>query len=246
MVPIETVPAADPLKVGYVPGHTNRLVVVFSGVGNRREAQQPFEFFKTATQDSANHALFICDTSRSWLNADGVDREIIRVVAETAARIGDAEIHLLGNSMGATMALMLKDQIPAKTVLAFVPQFSVHPKIVPEETRWRHFRKNIKVFKYPQIELAPNPNQTAFIVHGSVPGELLHAYRFPDVPGVRHFIVEGQGHSMTKRLKRAGKLAGLIEAAFDARPYKFRRLMRRSGGVFMKDYVPAEAQQAAE
>lgn len=49
--------------------------------------------------------------------------------------------------MGGSMALMLKDQVAAKTVLALVPQYSICPDTVPQEKRRMRFRKKIVHFK---------------------------------------------------------------------------------------------------
>tara|TARA_R110002049_G_scaffold10127_3_gene50464 strand:- start:173335 stop:174171 length:837 start_codon:yes stop_codon:yes gene_type:complete len=236
---LEEIPANAPLKMGYWRGTSDKLVVVLSGVGQDPDEYPPFEFFGSATEDQKNHALFISDRSRSWMNGDGISAQIVDKINEVAARIGSPDIHLMGNSMGGTMALFLKDQVRAKTVLAFVPQFSVSPKVVPNEDRWRKYRKHIKDYKFPSVSLKSNPEQTVFILHGDTPKEMMHAQKFPKIRGVRHFIIPGEGHDLCKKLKRQRRLSGLISAALDDRPYKFRRLINQIGGVFLADYEPA-------
>jgi pimeloyl-ACP methyl ester carboxylesterase len=240
---LEDIPAKDPLRMAYWRGTSEKLVVVLSGVGQDPNEYPPFEFFGSATENQKNHALFISDRSRSWLNGDGVSTQIVDTINDVAKSIGTPEIILLGNSMGGTMALMLKDMVPAKIVLAFVPQFSVSRKVVPGEKRWRKYRKNIEVYRFPKVRLKKNPDQTVFIVHGDTDPEMMHARKFPKVRGVRHFIIPGEGHNLSKKLKRKGQLAEVISAALNDKPYKFRRLMKRSGGMFISDYDADEPAQ---
>ncbi|MGJ5619508.1 hypothetical protein [Sulfitobacter sp. MF3-043] len=217
-------------------GTSDKLVVVLSGVGQNPDEYPPFEFFKSATEDQKNHALFISDKSRSWLNGDGLSAQIIDRIGAFAKELGTSDIHLLGNSMGGTMALLLKDLVGAKTVLAFVPQYSVSPDVIPEEKRWKKYRKNIKTYDFPEVRLRRTDGQTVFIVHGDTPGELLHAQKFPQFHGLRHYIVQDQGHNLSRKLKRKQQLSDIISAAINDRPYKFRRLMRRNGAIFRQDF----------
>ena len=238
---LEQVFAAPPLQITYSRGHSEKLVVVFSGVGNNPHEYPPIEFFQSATEGARNHALFISDMSRSWLNGDGVSDQIVEVIKRVAKEVSTSEIHLMGNSMGGSMALWIKDLVPAKTVLSFVPQYSVCPEIVPEEKRWMRFRRKIKFFKYPEITLNRTPNQNVFIIHGGSPDELIHARRFPRVRGVGHFILPHQDHNLSRYLKRKGHLDILVSAALNGQNYRFRRLLEQSGGMFIQQFEAMKA-----
>ena len=228
--------ADPPLQMAYWPGRSDRLVVVFSGVGNDPHIHPPFEFFNAATERGENHALFVSDKSRSWLNGPGVADQITRTVGRLRAETGATELHLIGNSMGATMALHLKDQLQATSVLAFVPQYSIAPGVVPEETRWMRFRKQIKDLPYERVCLPVTDGQLVIILHGGSSDELAHALRFPKTRGVRHFILPDFGHTLARHLKRQGQLYPLISAVLAGRPYKLRRLLERQGGLFRDAY----------
>lgn len=233
---LEQVFAESPLQIKYWRGHSEKLVVVFSSVGKNPHEYPPVEFFQSATEGKQNHALFISDISRSWLNGDGVSDQVVEVIKRVAKEVSTSGIHLMGNSMGGSMALLIKDQVPAKTVLSFVPQYSVCPDIVPEEKRWMRFRKEIKFFRYPEIILNHTPNQNVFIIHGGSPDELVHARRFPRVRGIGHFILPHQNHNLSQHLKRQGHLDILVSAALNGRKYRFRRLLEQSDGMFIQQF----------
>lgn len=236
---IKEIVSGPPLKISYWPGSSEKLVVVFSGVGSNPHEYPPIEFFLSATEEKRNHALFISDIDRSWLNGDGVSDEIVDTINSTAKDMDAHEIHLIGNSMGGSMALLVKDQVPAKTVLSFVPQYSACPDIVPEEKRWMRFRKKIKHFKYPEITLSKTTNQSVYIVHGGTQDELVHAKRFPRVKGIRHFILPHHNHNLSRKLKQKGHLKLLINYAIRGRSYKFKRLIEKNGGMFIQQFEEA-------
>lgn len=225
-----------PLSMSYRPGKSRNLVVVFSGVGTDPKCYPSVEFFASTTRNGRNHVIFVSDFSRSWLNAPGIDEQIIGMVESVFAAKRLESMSLVGNSMGGTMALMLADRLPAKTVLCFCPQFSVDPRIVPEEKRWRRYRKNIERFRFSAVSPLARPNRTIYIVHGGTSGELMHASRFPRVPGVRHFIIPRYGHNLARNLNEKRQLAPLVAAALEDRPFRFRKLIEKQGGTLLKDY----------
>lgn len=228
--------ATFPLRISYWPGQVRKLVVVFSGVGRFPDEYPSIEFFRSATEDEQNHVLFVSDFSRSWLNAPDMDRNIIGFIEKTAADNRIDDIALVGNSMGGTMALHLADQVPAKMVMSFVPQYSVAPQIVPEEKRWKRYRRNISEFRYPQVDLTKREDQTIYIIHGGTGGELTHALRFPLARGIRHFVIPRYGHNLAKKLNNRGILHPLLGAALKDRRVRVRRLIEREGGLFLRDF----------
>ena len=240
---LELIHDKSPLRMSYWRGSSDKLVVVFNGVGTKPNEYPRNEFFKSATNNGKHHALFVSDISRSWLNGEGIDRQIVDCVRKVAADKRVAETHLIGNSMGGTMALLLKDMIGARSVLSFVPQYSVSPDIVPEEKRWMRFRKKIESFQYPVVTLEYKAEQSVFILHGGADDELVHANRFPQLRGIRHFVFPEQDHNLCRHLKAKGQLAPMITAAIDGRPYVFRRLVEANGGMFIGAFHKAQAAQ---
>lgn len=227
--------------VQYLRGTGDKLIVVFSGVGTNPHIHPPIEFFSSATENGVNHCLFISDKTRSWLNAPGIDDEIVAIIQTVADEAGLADIHLLGNSMGGFVALMLKDQLAAKTVLSFTPQYSVKRSIIPEEKRWLRFRRAIEFFKYPEVSLTSNSEQRVFIVHGGSADELMHAQRFPKVRGIHHFILPQCDHNLMQHLKKRGKLKSLVTAAIHDEPFRFRRILSNTGGMYIQKFEASSA-----
>lgn len=225
-----------PLIAKYHRGATNRLIVVFSGVGQWRRLPPDVEFHDTAIGPDDNHVLFIIDDSRSWLNTPGIDEQIQRIVEDTLLKSGAGEVHFLGNSMGATMALFMADMIEPKSVLAMVPQYSIDPEIVPEEKRWRVFRNKIENIKYKSVYLNNARKSQINIIHGGTPDELFHALRFPKFESVNHYIYPEFGHWITKALKDGGHLKPLVRAAYSNRPRLLRRIVLKSGGMRVDDF----------
>ncbi len=215
----------SPLHMHYRRGTSHRLVVALSGVGTNPHEPPPLEFVQTAITSANNHTLYVSDASRSWLNAPGMDREIIEAVNRITHKAGLSDVVLLGDSMGASMALFLAEHIPARSVIALTPQYSADPKVVPEEKRWMRFRKKIKHFSYREVKIQNRPDQFTLILHGGTEDELVHALRFPNVHGVRHFILPEEGHTLSKSLKRKGILQPVIQLAIEVRPFRLRKLL---------------------
>ena len=74
-----------------------------------------------------------CAKSR-WFQND----EALEVASAIRNRLGpDIRLTTYGVSMGGYGALMFSGPLRAETALAIAPQFSIDPRDVPEETRWR-------------------------------------------------------------------------------------------------------------
>lgn len=222
-----------PLFIRYLPGVTRRLVVAFSGVGNRiRQVPEP-EFHDSASDGGQNHVLFIADASRSWMNAPGMAERIVDTVRDLAARIGAESILSLGNSMGGFMALRLGAIMRPDFILSFVPQFSADPAVVPDEDRWMRFRSQITDWSaHPQAPDLRDRGIKVMILHGNRPDEARHWRRFPPPGGsVFHFIYPRAGHGVAQILKARGLLQPLVRAAAVGHLAKAREIARSAGGA---------------
>jgi pimeloyl-ACP methyl ester carboxylesterase len=239
LAPLDLV-TRPPLRIRYLPGSGARLVVSFSGVGNKRHEEPPLEFFRLAhglgkgAGQGENHVLFVTDESRSWMNAPGLAEAVAATVTETAARIGASRVVAIGNSMGASAALILAALIPVDTVVAFVPQVSVHPDIVPEETRWTHFRNRITVWPHPQVPDLAGRATDVTVLHGTSADEMVHVARFPAMTS--HFLVPGQDHRLARALHAQGRLAPIITNAIAGRHTRARDAVRAAGGQRRAQY----------
>lgn len=244
MAELHDVLTDDPLHIKYLPGTSNTLVVSFAGVGTQPNTSPPPEFFKIASGEGLNHVLFISDISRSWLN--GVDMvERIKRSIELIAEMANADrVVAIGNSMGGTMAILMADYVKFETVTALVPQVSVHPDIVPEETRWMRFRKRIKTYRFEQIIKMNARDTRYFVFHGGSDDELVHAARFPAFENGQHYILPNDDHNLARSLRKDGQLSPLMYQAMMGHTKRVTRRIADIGGHAIADYAANSKQSA--
>ncbi|MCP3970417.1 MAG: alpha/beta hydrolase [Rhodobacteraceae bacterium] len=232
-VPVEfddpqEVEAGPALAVHSLGGTGRRLVVSLAGDGGRPGAIPPIEFIGSASCGGENHVLFISDPRRSWLNGPGVAEGIVKTIERYRARHDIEDLVLLGNSMAGFAALRLTEMMPVDTVIAFAPQFSVHPDLVPEETRWRPYVNRIQNWVYPDVGDLKQEDTNYYLFHGDDPEEARHWLRFPWHRGLSHFIFCGMGHRVAKIFQKRRLLAQVLQSAMDGRPRVVRRALQRS------------------
>ncbi|WP_425051169.1 hypothetical protein [Psychromarinibacter sp. S121] len=221
-LPVE---AAEPVRAYVVPGRNRRLVVVLAG-----SAQGGFDpaFYGQAVSSGENHAMFVQDESRSWMNGPGVADEMVRLITEYRDANGIEEIVTLGHSMGGFAAMVLAQLMPVNTVIAFAPQFSLDPELVPDEGRW------------PDAQIGPDARfrdvgdlkaegTRYFIFHGDNPWEAWHWLRFPwRREGFEHFILAGQAHNLVRVLAKRRMLGNVVAQAIGQKSRAVRLALEKS------------------
>jgi len=222
------VEAGAGLVAHVLPGRSARLVVALAGVGSARGGVPPIEFLGTASDWGENHALFVSDPARSWLNGPGVASAMVALIEEYRARHGIEELVLLGNSMGGFSALVLADLMPVDTVIAFSPQFSMHRDLVPEETRWQFHAERIGQWPHRDVGSLAQAGTRYYIFHGGAPCEARHWRRFPAHAGLNHLILHGQGHNVAPVMRKRRVLDQVVRLAMENRPWVLYRRLRRS------------------
>lgn len=225
-----------PLRIEATIGSSRTLIVSFTSVGTERDKWPPKEFIGIASQGGKNHVMCITDISRSWMNGDGLDRLIVTKISDYILDNGITNLMSLGMSMGGYNALLLGRMMPVQRVIAFTPQYSVHPDVVPEETRWLFFRKQIKKWPHREMNRLPKDPAKVFIFHGDSEDEKRHWKRYPGADNVKHYIFAGADHSFVGRLKKGHVLRKLIIAGMNDRPGRLGKVVARAGGVRREDY----------
>ncbi|SDF78270.1 Alpha/beta hydrolase family protein [Celeribacter baekdonensis] len=228
---LQEIVAKPPVALSYLPGQSGTLVICLAGVGTKRSQSPPREFHKMASQEGANHVLFVSDASRSWMNGSGIAQQIVAAIEKLADQVNATRIVALGNSMGGTMALMLAGLTQIDAAIAIVPQFSVHPERVPEEQRWRAFRNQITDWPFETITRLHSEKTSIMIIHGVSPDERIHLDRFPKDAKAMHFVFPDMDHRLAFRLHKKRKLNRIIRHAIAARPWKLRRAIGQAGGL---------------
>lgn len=142
----DTVFDDDSMMVLVIRGRTDECIICFTGVGHQLggiDMQNP-EF---ARSDGEETKIFVIDKHRSW----GNDIDWGRLKNIVNHLVPNAEITTLGNSMGGFLAILSASVFGAKQAIAFVPQWSIDPLIVPEEDRWKQYTQRIQKIHYPDL-----------------------------------------------------------------------------------------------
>lgn len=233
-----------PLRIEAAEGSSRRLIVSFTSVGTKRDAWPPKEFVGMASQRGKNHVICVTDISRCWMNHPGMARKVAAVIGDYILEHGITQASAVGTSMGAYNALILGKILPFSKVVAFTPQYSVHPDIVPEEKRWHWFRKQITRWPQKAIDRLPGGQTKVVVFHGDTLDEQRHWTRFPEASNVRHFIFAGADHNFVKPLKTHGKLPKIVLAVLNDRPLRLKKMVTRLGGMSRVAYAGFEAAMA--
>ena len=220
----------SPLVVHHLLGRGNRLIVSFAGVGfaNGPEIVPKAEFVGTASNYGENHALFVSDVSRSWMNGPDVADQIVDLIQSYCEDHDIQEIMALGNSMGGFMAIVLAELTHLDCVLAFAPQFSAKKDLVPEENRWERYRSAISNWRFDHVGKMAEKKTCYYVVHGDKNGELPYLRRFPVGRNIHHFVVQNAGHNIARKLQKRQRLNILMQSAVQNRSRRFRIALEQS------------------
>ncbi|WP_283424290.1 alpha/beta hydrolase [Shimia sagamensis] len=236
--------ATEDHEVAYMRGTGNRLVVTLGGVGTKPNEMPPFEFVGTASQGGENHVILVTERARTWMNSPDLPVAIVKEIETVVAREAIDEVVAIGNSMGGFMALVLPTLTRVDTVVAPSPQFSMHPNVVPEETRWQKWRRRFPTDLVRQVP-APQDGMRSLVLHGDSPKERIHWARFsPASKTFNHFILRGESHDLVKALKKLDIMRPLLERAMDVKTRKVRKLLEGHFTVLRRE-DPPQAEQTA-
>lgn len=217
------------VKITGLSGVEPTLVVSFTGIGKPDHTEQQEEFVKHGAQGGINHVLFVSDTNRSWFNGAGVFDEITAFVQEYKAAQGIERVITFGNSMGGYGAIQFARALGADVCLALSPQYSANPVDIPNETRWRDWRDQIEDFIMPPLAELISPDATYFILNGEAEKERQHYAQFPQGENIHHYLLQGVGHAVGRRLKETGQLKKTVRLALGKRTYQFGKHMESIG-----------------
>ncbi len=241
-VNLEMVLDQPPLRIRYLPGTGDALVLAFAGVGKTTDLdiEPEIEFYRIASGNGARQVLFITDQSRSWLNHDQMAEQIADCTRAMLHRTGARRLTALGNSMGGTMALLMARFLALDAVLAIVPQYSVDLSIMPDEPSWKKLRRQIGSFRFAAVDHVPEQGHY-FVLHGTHDTETLHAMRFPVAANLHHFIFNGADHNLGIDLKAKGYAQALVDHALAGQVDAFSAAALASGGVHRADFTGVSA-----
>lgn len=222
-------------------GRSDTLVLCFAGIGRVDQDCPPPEFVRSATAGGRHHVLFLSDPNRSWLNEPG----LVPLMQEEIARFRQAcnprRVVAMGHSMGGFSALVAPSYTTVHQVLAFAPQYSVHPDLVPDDHRWSNYRTRIKTFTIHSIADHLNSQTSYCVIHGRHGRESPQRDRFPRPPNLRHYVMPRTNHNVPQRLKALGCLPEVTALAIEGRARKLLMLMKARANASLR---PAEARES--
>lgn len=177
-----------------------KTVLSFSSIGGGTKHIQNEEFFNLTRK---YNVLFIRDITRSWFN--NVDIKLIK------KNIIKKNCYAIGHSMGAFNAIIFSTLHRIKKVIAFSPQFSIHPRIT-KDTTFRNHALRIKKWKYPKLKFSKNTNY--LLIFGDNDNEKYHASLIPKRKNIKIIFIDNCDHNTAKKLKMQNKLYKLINNFF--------------------------------
>lgn len=205
------------LRVSFEPGSycSDEIVLAFTGGRHALAGIDKEDFVKTNRASCAMRDIYyINDLTRSWYN--GIRQEILDVLQP---RIRGRRVVTLGNSLGGFGALMFAGLFETCDVaLAFVPQYSIRPEIVPFENRWDEFKMNIEAFEHDTCFI-PGVDYTRsrkYVFCGEADTrDLAHARLIANSArgNMQVFFIADCGHDLSFKLKKNGVLNRLVEVA---------------------------------
>lgn len=234
----------DELRVCYLPGAHDRMVIACTGIGHGMGQVQQDEFMGTCSRGGSNHVVFLRDVRRSWFTTPGLIPRIVNVVNELAASAEISKVAIIGNSMGAYGAVLLPKYIDTDVSIAFSPQASMDPSVVKDD-RWKEFRPFIHNPPVRVVSDAIVPNTKYYVIHGMVGTDIRHVRLFPEIDNLAHFVIPGLDHHVSAYLKDHGLLGPLVHAMLDGDDAAVETLIGRVHGIrnWSKAYTAALRRQ---
>ena len=179
----------------------NKTCLSFSSIGQGTKYIQNEEFFKLTKK---YNVFFIRDITRSWFN--NVDIKLIK------KNLNKTKVdYAIGFSMGGFNAIIFSTLHNVRKVIAFSPQFSIHPKISADKT-FLNYASRIKEWKYPQLKFSENTDY--ILIFGDSFLEKYHASLVPKKKNIKIISIKNCDHETIKKIKRTGKMHKLINKFF--------------------------------
>ena len=113
--------------------------VSFSSFTDEPQLDRP-GFGESFLRDCGYDAIHVINRTNVWYQYPEMP-DALRAIREAASRY--AEVFTYGSSMGGYAAIRFAEAVGARTAIAISPQYSVAPKVVPFERRWRALARRI-------------------------------------------------------------------------------------------------------
>lgn len=213
--PIRTLLENDALRVRWLEGRSDRMVVVFGGVQHNLGGVPMDEFTGSVSEAGETHVVFVNDLKCTWYSTPGLSEQIVETISNLVKSHSISDLRTVGNSMGGYGAVLFAGRLGVKRALAISPQVSMHPAAI-SEPRWMHFRPDFgdDLSEGLHVCLPPPPTDVVFLFGKKDKGDQRQAALLPAAsaaPSNLHiFSVKGCGHDAVKQFKQAKLLRDII------------------------------------
>lgn len=195
------------------------LLVTFDNLGSIGEYDPPQPWLQGRAAKGGLSILGLMASRKDWYRNEDTPR-LIAALRDAGLFAGFRRVVFAGASMGGFAALAYSALVPGSVVLAFSPQSSLAPALVPFEKRYRYASRKWD-WQSPDFLDAAAGAAAAAEVHlvydPFVPEDAAHARRI-DGPRVRHLRVDHMGHRAIRMIKATGMLQALIEGVAQGTP----------------------------
>ena len=203
----------EKLLVSVIPRDSHVTTICFTGIGHAIGGVdiQSFEFLRSSQNSTT---IFVVDRQRSWGNNINFEDFLNAIAKYIEGKI----VNTVGNSMGGFLAILITKYITITACIAFVPQFSVSKKIIPNENRFDSYVNNITNWKHESLLNSFN-DTTAYYIFFGLDNSIEDEQRklFPIKKNIVMFLFADNGwaHNVAQKLKEYEVLYPTIQNCFE-------------------------------
>lgn len=207
----------DKLRVFYNPGEGKNTLVCFSGIDldtfgfnnyNPTAVDKP-DFVKI-TEGLVGDRFWVIDKLRSWGSL--IDWDFVHNLI--SPYLHGKRVIALGNCMGGTNAIKFAYHTDVDVVIAFSPQWSVHPDIITQDIFDRRtiaLRARVVASGWRSLEGMFRPMTTH--IHFWAPSEIdvPHMIAYPTLPNIKKIFFPTLTHNIARFLKSNNVLYDILD-----------------------------------
>lgn len=225
-------------------GDRDRWAVTFDNYGIGPGFDRP-GFGEAYFQTRGISAIHIMGRGDDWYQYADMDAAMATVRTATQ---GATRILTYGSSMGAYAALRFADAAGATDVLALSPQYSIDPKVAPNETRWSQDFRRIRW--QPRMLGPMSCSARAVIIYDPIGPDRWHGERITQDIACHSVRLPYTAHPVTTYLYDVGLLdsliAGMLNGDFDVRAFRRQaRAQRAASGIYLGEIAEAQPRRRA-
>jgi len=194
--------------IEFIDNGSSKTIVSFTGAQHGFGVSGFKKEFMGLLKQSDSNVMFVADRETSWYNTIDIDK--------IKSKLNNQEVVAVGNSMGGYNAVQFPNDVNVAKVIAFAPQYSIHPDIVPSDPRRNKQAKKIKQWRYKHL-IFNDTTEYYIFMGGDDKSEVYHLDMMPDKQNIHKFITKG-GHTISLELKKKGILYPLIEDCINETP----------------------------